>query len=230
MKLALRNAIAGWFLDSLEEPGRDGALDALVAFARVAQDEHPAPGLSAAARDRLVASGLFDGDGEGVRLRPDLVGDLAALCERATRFGAARRDVAAHGLVVRDDASLEAVVAAAAILFDHELFFEVHELLEPSWLRADGETRTLLQGLIQVAVGFHHHAHGNPRGAASLLGEGNAKLFGHVPEAFGLDLSTLCRDVEAFATELRHRLAGEAPARDLVVPRLARTDSGIRKI
>jgi hypothetical protein len=80
-----------------------------------------------------------------------------------------------------------------------------------------------------VAVGFHHHGHGNPRGAASLLGEGNAKLFGHVPEAFGLDLSTLCRDVEAFATELRHRLAGQPPARDLVIPRLVRTESGVAK-
>jgi uncharacterized protein len=230
MKLALRNAIAEWFLDALEEPTGTAALDALVAFARATGDDGAARGLSAAHRDRLVASGFFESDGESVRLRPDLLGDLATLRERALRFGAARSDVAARGLAVREDASLDAVVAAAAILFDHELFFEVHELLEPPWLRADGETRMLLQGLIQVAVGFHHHGHGNPRGAASLLGEGNAKLFGHVPEAFGLDLSALCRDVEAFATELRHRLAGQAPARDLVIPRLVRTESGIGKV
>lgn len=225
MKLALRNAIAEWFLESLEEPRRVAALDALVAFARAAGADGAASGLSPEHRDRLVASGFFESSGDVVQLRSDLLGDLAALRVRAERFEAARRDLAAHDLAVREDTPLATVVAAAAILFDHELFFEVHELLEPPWLRADGETRTLLQGLIQVAVGFHHHAQGNPRGAASLLGEGNAKLFGHVPEAFGLDLSVLCRDVEAFATELRHRIAGEAPARDLAIPRLVRTGS-----
>ena len=49
----------------------------------------------------------------------------------------------------------------AALLFDGRLYFEVHELLEPYWLRAAGRERETLQGLIQVAVGFHHLSNGN---------------------------------------------------------------------
>ena len=50
------------------------------------------------------------------------------------------------------DATLESTLHAAALLFDAGLYFEVHELLEPRWLGADGRDRTALQGLIQVAV------------------------------------------------------------------------------
>jgi hypothetical protein len=57
----------------------------------------------------------------------------------------------------------------AAALANHGLFFEVHELLEPVWFRASEPARTALQGLIQVAVAFHHLENGNLEGARSLL-------------------------------------------------------------
>ena len=41
----------------------------------------------------------------------------------------------------------------AAALFDAGLYFEVHEVLEPHWMAADGPEREALQGLIQIAVG-----------------------------------------------------------------------------
>jgi hypothetical protein len=72
--------------------------------------------------------------------------------------------------------SLAALLDRAARLADAGLFFEVHELLEPRWMRAEGEARLGLQGLIQVAVALHHAEHGNRAGAVSLLGEGLAKL------------------------------------------------------
>jgi len=40
-------------------------------------------------------------------------------------------------------------------LFNRERFFECHEVLEEAWLKASGEQRTFLQGLIQVAVAFY---------------------------------------------------------------------------
>ena len=67
-------------------------------------------------------------------------------------------------------------MARAALLAERGLFFEVHELLEPRWMRAEGAERVALQGLIQVAVAFHHAENGNRDGAVSLLTEGLAKL------------------------------------------------------
>ena len=96
------------------------------------------------------------------------------------------------------DLGLGDVLRAAAVLFDAGLHFEVHDLLEPHWGTADGPARQALQGLIQVAVGYQHHANGNLRGAVALLGEGSERLeTGALP---GLDLV-------AFAAAVRASLA-----------------------
>jgi hypothetical protein len=100
------------------------------------------------------------GDGLAARVR-----------ERARRAGEAMQ-----GLHLPADAGLEEVLAAAGALFDAGLGFEVHELLEPHWAAASGETREALQGLIQVAVGYQHLANGNLAGARALLAEGAARL------------------------------------------------------
>lgn len=96
----------------------------------------------------------------------------AELAERAER---ARRLFAGRPLDPAD-APLEMALAQSALLFDGGLYFEVHELLEPYWLRAAGGERETLQGLIQVAVGFHHLGNGNGAGARALLHDGAAKL------------------------------------------------------
>ena len=72
--------------------------------------------------------------------------------------------------------SLREALADAAALFDAALYFEVHELLEPHWMEAGGGERDVLQGLIQIAVGYQHLANGNVRGARALLDEGSAKI------------------------------------------------------
>ena len=90
------------------------------------------------------------------------------------------------------------------------LYFEVHELLEPSWLRADGPTRAALQGLMQVAVGFQHLANGNLDGARALLREGAVKLRGR--RVGGRDMDDFARAVLGCARELE-RLGAEAPRR-----------------
>jgi hypothetical protein len=86
----------------------------------------------------------------------------------------------------------------AAALARHGLFFEVHELLEPVWFRAPEPTRTALQGLIQVAVAFHHLENGNREGARSLLVLGVAK----VAEAG----AALPLDTRGWLSELRETL------------------------
>jgi hypothetical protein len=39
----------------------------------------------------------------------------------------------------------------AAVFWDLELFFEVHEILEPAWIKATGDKKRLLQALIRAA-------------------------------------------------------------------------------
>jgi hypothetical protein len=99
----------------------------------------------------------------------------------------------------------------AARLASAGLFFEVHELLEPVWLRAEGAERSALQGLIQVAVAFHHVENENAPGAASLLDEGLSKLRvagGSVP----LDLEPWMARLGAMVGPLREgRLPVAAP-------------------
>jgi Domain of unknown function (DUF309) len=84
-------------------------------------------------------------------------------------------------------------LADAALLFDAGLFFETHELLEPHWRQASGEAREVLQGLIQIAVGYQHHVNGNAPGARSLLVEGATRVRGH--QLMGLSLDDFARAV-----------------------------------
>jgi hypothetical protein len=89
----------------------------------------------------------------------------------------------------------------AAALFDAGLYFEVHEVLEPHWVRAgDATERDVLQGLIQVAVGYQHFADGNVAGARSLLEQGAGRLHGRV--VFGIDFEPLARAAITAAGEL----------------------------
>jgi hypothetical protein len=91
--------------------------------------------------------------------------------------------------------SLGQALAAAALLFDAGLHFEVHELLEPYWARAEGGERQALQGLIQIAVGYQHLANGNLAGARALLDEGARRLRdGHLT---GVDLTQFAGAVSA---------------------------------
>jgi hypothetical protein len=92
----------------------------------------------------------------------------------------ARARAATHALehepLASPDLALAGALRMAAVLFDSGLHFEVHELLEPHWVSAQGAARDALQGLIQIAVGYQHFANGNDRGARALLAEGAERL------------------------------------------------------
>lgn len=62
-------------------------------------------------------------------------------------------------------------------LFDAARFFEAHDAWEEAWRLERGETRRVLQGLIQVAAGFHKGlVQGRPAGMVTLLERGLANL------------------------------------------------------
>ena len=99
---------------------------------------------------------------------------------------------------VAADASLDAALRRAATLFDARLYFEVHEELEVVWRDAVGETRRVLQGLVQVAVALHHAEAGRRESMRRLLEAGRAKLAPHVPSWHGIQIEALLEDLRMF--------------------------------
>jgi hypothetical protein len=187
LPLPLRNRLAEVILDAFHD-GRARAI--LLALHRYCRGE-PA---RTAALPRGFPAELFE-EREGRLALPGAYRRFhEEFCERIVR---AATLVAARPLRDRE-ASLSQALADAAALFDVALHFEVHELLEPFWVRAREPAKTALQGLIQVAVGFHHLASGNLSGALALLEEGSAKLRGQgLPDI----------DLDPFAREVRRTLA-----------------------
>ena len=161
--LPLRNALAELTIAALDDADAAAALAWLAA---------PAPAQDGAAATRLAAVHLVDAGGTSLlAVHAPYADAVASHARRALRaadaYAGLRRPAAA---------SAETAVRQAAALWNEHLFFEVHEVLEAVWKTAAGDLRQGLQGLIQIAVAFHHQAHGNPRGAKSLLVEGRARL------------------------------------------------------
>jgi predicted metal-dependent hydrolase len=75
--------------------------------------------------------------------------------------------------------------------FNARLFFECHDTLEELWAGVRGPSRDFFQGLIQVAVGFHHLGNRNRVGAGRLLGRALERLEGYPDQYAGLDLGEL---------------------------------------
>jgi uncharacterized protein len=76
-------------------------------------------------------------------------------------------------------------------LFNRTEFFEAHEALEDVWRAAPAEQKKFLQGVVQVAVAFHHFSTGNPIGMRSVM-ERAMRNLASCPEDFhGIDVATL---------------------------------------
>jgi predicted metal-dependent hydrolase len=88
-------------------------------------------------------------------------------------------------------------------LFNSGAYFEAHEVLEDAWRAAPAPEKRFLQGLIQVAVGLHHHSKGNVVGARSLLGRAARNLSSYPDDFGGIQLP----DLLASLAEWQHALA-----------------------
>jgi predicted metal-dependent hydrolase len=76
-------------------------------------------------------------------------------------------------------------------LFNHQEFFECHEVLEEAWTPQRGPRRLFLQSLIHVAVGFYHCQRGNPPGARGQLRKALRKMEAYLPSCEGIDTALL---------------------------------------
>jgi predicted metal-dependent hydrolase len=75
-------------------------------------------------------------------------------------------------------------------------YFEAHEELEEEWREADAGERDFLQGLVHVAVAWHHAARGNRPGCERQLEKATRRLGPYRPSHRGVDVEVVLEDVE----------------------------------
>ncbi len=102
----------------------------------------------------------------------------------------------------RADVMLSAQVREGISLFNAGRFYDAHEALEDAWREAQGPVKKFLQGLIQIAVGFHHHMSGNRAGALSLSGRGGSKLDDYPDSYGGIHVAALRRSLRQWRAAL----------------------------
>jgi predicted metal-dependent hydrolase len=95
-------------------------------------------------------------------------------------------------------------------LFNSGRFFDAHELLEEAWHATppNSEVRRHLQGLVQLAVAFHHQSKGNMNGAGSVLERAVRNLEGAEASFPELDLPHLRAGVRAWVEYLAESRRG----------------------
>jgi len=156
--LLLRDSLAASFVAAAGGDDEAGErIDALHAWARGAGSGGMAATLESFETER--GTRLFDSDGS-------LLGDFATHAEHV-RDRALRMHAALGWL--REAQALGQLIECARAAWDAGLFFEVHELLEPTWLREEGPRKTALQGLILAGAGLYHFTRENLAGSSGLL-------------------------------------------------------------
>lgn len=102
------------------------------------------------------------------------------------------------------------------IAFNRGEFFVAHERWEQVWHEVKGTERLAVQGLIQIAAGFHHLSEGRGGPAAHLFEKGVMKLSPSDERTTellaGLRITDLVRDVERLLAGLRTTPTGPLPA------------------
>jgi predicted metal-dependent hydrolase len=96
-------------------------------------------------------------------------------------------------------------------LFNGGRFFAAHEAWEEIWRSTTPEPKELFQGLIQTAAALHqfldlHRVEGPRR----TLAKARRRLEPYLPEALGIDLADLLRQIRNWESWLELR-QGEAP-------------------
>ena len=67
-------------------------------------------------------------------------------------------------------------LACGVSLFNHGLYHECHDALEPLWFSAEGDLKEQLQGLILMTGGYHHLQQHNLGGMVTLWEEARLRL------------------------------------------------------
>ena len=87
-------------------------------------------------------------------------------------------------------------------LIDDGAYFEAHESSRGPWRPAPAEERDFYQGLVHVAVAWHHAGRGNRPGFERQLAKAARRLEPYAPTHRGVDIADLLTQIESasFAT------------------------------
>ncbi|HXG21632.1 MAG TPA: DUF309 domain-containing protein [Methylomirabilota bacterium] len=213
MKISTRDLLATLMVEALADHGAAAAVRCLAAYCRAMKKTPPsmavdrfltpaAPEHRAAVLLQLRATPLLSWDLRGrsgrVALSTAYASEWREIAEKLIRFGAALED-----WTPRDgEATRTQALRKGALLFHHQLFFEVHEVLEAQWKQEQGEEKRFFQGLIQLAVAFHHLQNRNLHGAVSLLQDGIGKITPYQPVYLEIELQEFISQLEAIRAAL----------------------------
>jgi predicted metal-dependent hydrolase len=76
-------------------------------------------------------------------------------------------------------------------------YFEAHESLEDAWRAAEPQEKDFFQGLVHVAVAWHHAGRGNRPGCERQLAKAERRLGPFAPEHGGVDVAAILVSVAA---------------------------------
>ena len=102
--------------------------------------------------------------------------------------------------------------------FNRRQFYDCHETLEKVWQEHAESDRELIQGIIQIAVGYYHLFNDNKVGALKLLRRGLNRVEKFAPTHFALELAPFIANVseDISATEK----SAHPPVETLRIPRI----------
>jgi predicted metal-dependent hydrolase len=116
---------------------------------------------------------------------------------------------------------LDARYLAFFDLFNRQLFFDAHDVLEELWLaQGKGPNHAFHKGLIQLAGGFVHLQKGRLRPAASVLKLAERNLSGYVPVHDRLDVAGVIGMTQRFLRCLEESQFEANPMADLNMPKI----------
>lgn len=213
MKVTTRNLLAELMVDALDDHITATALHCLTRAYRA--DRHtsrslavdqlldPTSGLDReAVLAKLYASPLLAWDlskqARQVTLADAFAAEWQAITDKLARCSVALQEWSPH----IKDTPIQQALKKGALLFNHHLFFEVHEVLETQWMKETGKEKQFLQGLIQIAVAFYHLENANHRGALALLQDGMAKIAPYQPTFLRVELEQFMHRLAACRVEI----------------------------
>jgi predicted metal-dependent hydrolase len=114
------------------------------------------------------------------------------------------------------------VLARGAALFNQGLYWEAHEAWEELWLELEDEPKLFVQGLIQVAAGYHKATvQMQPGGCVKLLTAALQKLDPAPPDFMEVETQRFLPAVRRTLAEAHRWLAGAVPGLDpALLPRI----------
>ena len=213
MKIATRDLLAELLVKALEDQSAAAVLRCLAAYGQAVKKTPPAmpvdrfllpaPAaeqehvLSLLKQNPLLAWDLRGRSGR-VTLASAFSAEWTEIISKLLRYGAALAEWEPEETAP----PLSTALRKGVLLFNHQLFFEVHEVLEAQWVKESGTERRFLQGLIQIAVAFYHLGNHNLRGTLSLLHDGGEKISAYQSVFLGIEVRDFLADLTACSDEL----------------------------